>query len=99
MVEPGMPLASTSHGRLAGGWPGSRTFGGERKSLASSLVRAGQAEFMLGQVIEDHLLRHRCDAHQARLTPITLDVILARISETAVGLDGSVGSLVASLGG
>src|SRR6266581_5027742 len=35
--------------------------------MAAPLVRPGQAEDVLGEVVEDHLLRDRGDAHQPRL--------------------------------
>src|SRR5580704_13811726 len=63
------------------------------------LIRPGQAEHVLGEVVEDHLLRDRGDAHQPRLAPVALDVVLLRVSEPAVGLQRRVGGLEAGLGG
>src|SRR5580704_235344 len=68
-------------------------------SWAASLVRPGQAEHVLGEVVEHHLLRDRGDAHQPRFAPVALDVVLLRVAEPAVGLEGSVGGLETGLGG
>src|SRR5438876_2427776 len=67
--------------------------------MAGALVRPGQAEDVLGEVVEDHLLRDRGDAHQPGLAPVALDVVLAGVAEPAVGLHGRVGGGEAGLGG
>src|SRR5580693_3697848 len=61
-------------------------------------VRPGQAQHVLSEIAEDHLLRNRRDAHQPGLPPVALDVVLARVAEAAVHLHGDVGSLEAGLG-
>jgi hypothetical protein len=65
----------------------------------SLLVRPGQAEDVLGEVIQHHLLRDRGDLEQPGLAPVALDVILLRVAVAAVGLQGRVGGLEAGLGG
>src|SRR5947207_12314089 len=42
---------------------------------ASALVRPGQAEDVLGEVVEDHFLRDRGDPHEPGFTPVALDVV------------------------
>ena len=54
---------------------------------------------MLGDVVEDHLLRHGGEPLQPRLAEVPLDVVLRGIAETAVGLDGGVGGEERRVGG
>src|SRR5438105_1515490 len=59
--------------------------------MACALVRPGQAEDVLGKVVEDHLLRDWGDPHEPGFAPVALDEVLAGVAEPAVGLHGRVG--------
>ena len=62
-------------------------------------MAAGQAEDVLGDVGQDHLLADRGDAQQAGLAEVALDVVLGGVAEAAVGLHGAVGGEEPGLGG
>src|ERR1019366_6524253 len=50
-----------------------------------NLVRAWQAEDVLGHEVEHHLLRDRSDAHETRLLPEALHVVFGRVSHSTHG--------------
>src|SRR5687768_8676942 len=64
-----------------------------------ALIRAREAEFVLAEVVEDHLLGDGGDAHDADFAPVALDVEFAGVAEAAVGLEGAVGGFEAPFGG
>src|ERR1700733_944472 len=110
MSEPGRSIFTTSAPRSEGIRPESgperardrsstRTPSSGRFVTFAISVRPGQSEDVLGKVVEDHLLRHRGDAHQPGLTPVPLDVVLGGVAESAVGLQRRVRGGEASLGG
>ena len=45
---------------------------------------------MLADIIENHFLRDRRDAEQARLAPVTLDVVVFNVAVTTVRLHCAV---------
>src|SRR5262245_44347829 len=67
-------------------------------SFRSRLVALGQPEHVLGDVIEDHLLRHRRDLVKAHFAPEPLDIEFLRVAIAAVGLQRDVACLEARLG-
>src|SRR5215467_352405 len=69
------------------------------RQIAHSLIRARQAEDVLAQVVQDHLLRDRGDAVQAHLPPQALHVVLLRVAEAAQRLERGVARIEARLRG
>src|SRR5213594_3062656 len=61
-------------------------------------VALGQAQHVLGQVVENHLLRDRRDLVETHLAPEPLDVEFLRVAVAAVGLQRDVARLEAGLG-
>src|SRR6058998_2367172 len=61
-------------------------------------VALGQAQHVLGQVVENHLLRDRRDLVEPHLAPEPLDVEFLRVAVAAVGLQRDVARLEAGLG-
>src|SRR5215475_797469 len=60
-------------------------------------IRARQAQHVLGQVIQRHLLGHRRDLVEPDFTPEPLDVELLRVSETPERLERSIAGVEAGV--
>ena len=65
----------------------------------TELVRPRQAENVLGQVIEHHLLGHWRYSHEPRFTPVPLDVIFGRIAKPTVRLQRGIRGREGGVGG
>src|SRR4051812_18297692 len=65
---------------------------------ANPSVRLREAEGLLRDEVEDHLVAHRRDAQQPHETPEIGEAVLRGHAVAAVGLDGSVEAVRARLG-
>lgn len=82
-------LAATGHAeRISAGIP-----------PATLLIRPAQAEQVVSQVAQHHLLSSRRDPHQPGLAPVALDVVFGRVAEPAVHLHCGVRGRQGCVGG
>src|SRR5262245_48022377 len=84
--------------RRTGRFMGSRYQTRIRPGRLADSVTAGQAQHVLAQVVEHHLLGHRGDLVEADLAPQTLDVELLGVAVPTVRLYGHVTGLEAGVG-
>jgi hypothetical protein len=60
---------------------------------SSSSIGFGEAEYVLTNIVQYHFLAHRCQPHQARLSEVTLNVVLTCITEASVCLQRPISGL------
>src|SRR5438445_144651 len=73
--------------------------GRRERRRGERLITLGQAEHVLREVVQHHLLGHRCDLVEPHLAEQSLDVKLLRVPVAAVRLHGHVAGLEARVGG